>query len=203
MGLRCSISSQSAPTAGERRALQDRRAELAAALGGTDESTVTRYVSLLLNAYPSKATTDTEKRGILKLYFSALAAYPEWALAETCRRFNTGAAGNGDFAPTPAQMAKEAADVVKGAQAERVMISQVLDAEVYHLPDEAERARVAEGFERLVADCAAHSTVAKPRTDAPRSLNPEAVQQQFREAVEASPLVAANRQARAEEGHDD
>ena len=151
-GRHCSISSQSAPTEAERRALTGRKRDLDAGLFGTAPDRITTLIGTLLIAFPSRNMERKEREAALKLYVSALATYPEWAITEACRRFNSGKAGKPEYAPTPAQVAVECEDIVSDARGERYRITQILDAEVYVERDPAMRERMLERFDELKAD---------------------------------------------------
>lgn len=162
IGTKSSITDRLAPTEGERRTLVARGAELDASLQEAGEEAVIRRVAVLLAAFPAKHSSDVEKRSILKLYGMALGKYPEWVIDQCCRDCNSGKVGKGEFAPTPAAMAKACEEIAVPVRAEAHQIAQILQAEVYHENTPEERERMAAGFADLMRDLARPS--AHPRS---------------------------------------
>ena len=73
-------------------------------------------------------------------------------MTESAMRFLDGRAGNKVYAPTAAEMAEVCRALVSEPLAERARINAILDAEVYQLPTEAERAEVARRHEEFVRE---------------------------------------------------
>gem|GEM_PF-6082084 len=123
-----SISSDQAPTTAQRGALEVRKAELEAALTPADEQKIAEMIAVLRQPFPTQR--DTDSATVLKLYVEVLKVFPEWAIAQTCRRFMTGEAGDGKFAPTPPEMVKQCAALVTAHRAQLIKIDRILNAEV-------------------------------------------------------------------------
>lgn len=143
------ISSQRAPTQDERRALQARQFDLARSLIPASEKTIQGVVTMMRVAFPAQAMTADEKRITLKVYASALARFPEWAIEQAAQRFLDGSKGN-TFCPTPPELAAECQNIVAMFHAEHAQIGEVLSAEVYREASDEEKARVQAGFDQLL-----------------------------------------------------
>lgn len=148
---RAEICTAAAPSDAERQVLAARSGALDAALTRATDREIRAQVGVLLSAFPRKDAGDTASAdALLKLYVSALTYYPAWAIAEVCRSILEGRASiNTAFAPTPAQMAERCREVVAPFLEERAKISSVLTAQVYDLPTQEERERIAAGFAKL------------------------------------------------------
>lgn len=149
-----SISSRSAPTADERRALSERYAAVAASLRPPPAETIMRLVGVMRSGFPSQSTSDAERKTALKVYASALSRFPEWAIERTCREAIEGRVGKGQFAPSAAEMAAHCERFVREACEEMGAIDRILGAKVYHEPSDDERRRIEEGFGRLSRELA-------------------------------------------------
>ncbi|HZH50280.1 MAG TPA: hypothetical protein VEZ16_00210 [Microvirga sp.] len=148
------ICSACVPSEDERRVMLARVEALDAALVRATEAEIGRMVSSLRAAFPAQGATDPASATLtVKLFMSALAVYPAWAISEACRRVLEGRAGiNTAFAATPAQMAEICREIVAPFLEERSKITSVLTAKVYSLPTEEERRRVADGLAKLAED---------------------------------------------------
>lgn len=151
---RYALSAAHEPTAEQRGALLDRRAEIDVGLVGADDITIRERVGAL-RAVMASAQAGAETVAIARQAFIAvLSRYPAWAVTEACTRFLDGRAGNKVYAPTPAEIADVCRGLVADALTERARINAILDAEVYQAPTEAERAEVARRHEEFVKQTA-------------------------------------------------
>jgi len=69
-------------------------------------------------------------------------------------QFLDGTSGQGIHAPKPGEIAAVCRSFLAAAQEERAKINAVLDAEVYTLPTDEERAEVARRYDEFVAETA-------------------------------------------------
>lgn len=151
---RYALSAAHEPTAEQRGALLDRRAEIDVGLVGADDIAIRERVGAL-RAVMASAPAGAETVAIARQAFIAvLSRYPAWAVTEACTRFLDGRAGNKVYAPTPAEIADVCRGLVAAALTERARINAILDAEVYQAPTEAERAKVARRHQAFVEETA-------------------------------------------------
>jgi hypothetical protein len=164
----CSISSRLAPTEDERSDLQSRKAELDRALTTTSEENVIRMVGVMRAAFPSQAMGEADKKAALKVYASTLMKYPSWVISRACRRFTDGTTGEGRFAPSAAEMARECEAIVAPYREQRHQIETILTAEVYREPTEEERQQVHEHFRKLLSELGSANSMTdvKPKAKA-------------------------------------
>jgi hypothetical protein len=154
-----------APSRDERRALEQRAAELEVSLAPyTDEARVQSRIVALRLVMPSTTGGESaaDRAMALRLYAHALARFPEWIVGEACARFIDGRAGSGRFAPTPAELAAECDAIAAPLHAERHRAARLAAAGAERPVAEAERERVAAGFAALLAEIAAASTPLRP-----------------------------------------
>lgn len=136
------ISDACAPSAEARGALQGRADHLASGLTAAEPEAISRCITSLGVVLPSRSTNAEAAKMELALTVEALKAFPEWAVANVCRRYLDGRLGNGRYAPTPPELAKACRELIAPFQAEAAKIQRILNAQVYREPTEEERARV-------------------------------------------------------------
>jgi hypothetical protein len=166
---RYASSAACAPTGEQREMLLARRAELDAGLTGCDDATIRECIGMLRAVMASQQLGPDALQLARAAFIQVLGQYPSWAVKEACNRFLDGRAGNGTYAPTPAEIAPICRTLTADALGERAQINTILDAEVYALPSEEDRKRVAEMHERFVAETAERARRAKAAMDSPRS----------------------------------
>ena len=84
-------------------------------------------------------------------------------------RFLSGKVGNKVYAPTAAEMAEVCRSLISEPLAERARINAILDAEVYHVAGEAERAQIAAMHAEFVAETTRRA--APPKSTAPEPVS--------------------------------
>jgi len=131
-------------------ALENRERELRASLEPAAIGGIQNAILRMFLGFPSAANLDAA--GTAAAYASALARYPSWAIGAACGAAVRGELGNPSFAPSVAELAKFAQAKIAAAEDEARMINRILTADVFHEPDEAEQARVAEKFRALAAE---------------------------------------------------
>lgn len=121
--------------------LQARCDELFAGLAPATSEAISRYVSALKVTMPSRATDEAGAAMEMRLTVKALETFPEWAIADVCRRYLDGRLGKGRFAPTPAEIAQDCRALLTIHQEEATKAKRILEAEVYTeaTPEERER----------------------------------------------------------------
>ncbi|TXN26852.1 hypothetical protein [Methylobacterium sp. WL19] len=160
---RYALSAAHEPTAEQRGALLDRRAEIDVGLVGADDITIRERVGAL-RAVMASAQAGAETVAIARQAFIAvLSRYPSWAVTEACTRFLDGRAGNKVYAPTPAEIAEVCRGLIADALTERARINAILDAEVYQAPTEAERAEVVRRHQAFVEETARAAGIRRQR----------------------------------------
>ena len=151
---RYALSGANEPTPEQRALLVARRQEIDDGLAGADEVTVREQVGILRSSMATSQISPEAMKLARQGFIMVLGRYPAWAVVETAMRFLDGRAGNKVYAPTAAEMAEVCRARISEPLAERARINAILDAEVYHLPTEAERAEVARRHEEFVREAA-------------------------------------------------
>jgi hypothetical protein len=158
------------PTDAERAVLVTRSDALAAALlrGGRDD--LETVLAALLSVFPRRDSADaTSGRMTVLMYASAVERFPLWVVREVCRKVLEGRAGVAPtFAPSPAELSTLCQREVEPAWEELGKIKDVLAAVPYSVPDDAARARIAEGLTQLAADLRGASDPHPKRFTAPK-----------------------------------
>ncbi|WP_437871554.1 hypothetical protein ACSD7O_24910 [Methylorubrum extorquens] len=162
------MSAAAAPTDEQRAVLLTRRGEIDAGLVGADEVTIRENVGILRSSMATAQLGPQAMELAKKGFLLVLGQYPAWAVQETTLRFLDGRAGSGTYAPTAAEMANVCRELISDHLAERARINAVLDAEVYHLTSEADRATINRMHAEFVAETTARS--AAPKGHAPEPL---------------------------------
>lgn len=111
--------------------------ELRAARAATDVDFAMAKVTELLLTFASQATNEAGARARARGYITALEDLPPWAIADACRKWLRGEAGedqNYNFAPSPPvlrKLAEESARVVdvQITQLDRLLAAKVVDDE--------------------------------------------------------------------------
>lgn len=152
-GRRMQVRDVAAPTDAEKSVLVARREALLTTLQPAHPDEIGRAISMMRQAFDGgPAMSQEDISTTRKLYVMALSPFPMWAVSEACRQVIEGKAGlNTAFAPKPPQMAELCRSLVMPFREEKGRIDAILTAEVYTLPSDEERARIAAGFDELVA----------------------------------------------------
>lgn len=151
-----SLTRQNGPSDDERASLKGRALELEHSLGSAGGEAVRPHVAALMLSL-RQAGESAEDRAILQdLYAIDLADLPLFAIEAACSDFRKGAAGDGKWLPTQAQVREVAMRYVKPWADELRQVNAVLSAEIVPDDDVADeaRARVADRAKRLVKDLA-------------------------------------------------
>lgn len=123
-----------------------------------DPREIAEMISTMMLGFGGAARTSDDAKKTVALYASQLATFPAWAVKAACDE----AIGSGsEFAPSVAKLVALARQAVSRWQIEAARITQILEAAIYREPDLAERQRVAEGFDRIMADLGLKSPMHK------------------------------------------
>lgn len=146
--------------------LEQRRRELSSGLQAGDPRELAEMLSVMMLGFGGASRTEADAKKTTALYVSQLVPFPAWAVKAACQE----AMGNGsDFAPSVSKLVALARHAVSRWQIEAARITQILEAAVYREPDQAERQRVAEGFDRIMSDLGLNNPIhkqARNRTEA-------------------------------------
>lgn len=147
-------------TPGDRSALEVRGRVLERSIEHRDNREIAQIVADMLASYPSARTVGEEARMVITAYVSSLSDLPPWAVQDAARQWARGKAGSDApaFPPSSAQLYASAEANISRLQLERSRIADALQA-VEHQPTDTEKARVAEGFDRLRNSLSARKTL--------------------------------------------
>lgn len=151
---RCALSAAYEPNEEQRALLVGRRNALDGALAGCDAAVVRRSVGMLRSVMAAPAVDPETQKLQRQAYLAVLTKFPAWAVERACMQFLDGTSGQGVHAPKPGEIAVVCRQLLAAAQEERAKINAVLDAEIYTLPTDEERAEVARRYEQFVAETA-------------------------------------------------
>lgn len=165
---RYALSGANEATPEQRALLMARRQEIDDGLIGADEVTVREQVGILRSSMATSQMSPEAMKLARQGFIMVLGRYPAWAVVETAMRFLDGRAGNKVYAPTAAEMAEVCRALISEPLAERARINAILDAEVYHVAGEAERAQIAAMHAEFVAETTRRASA--PRGPAPEPL---------------------------------
>lgn len=146
------ISSRSAPTESERRALTLWADELRAGMAPAEAKEIGAEVLRMMAGYPSMRLNREEAARLAAAFVASLSKLPLWAIRKACLNWTTGAVAesNPAFPPNAVQIKLEADRVANTRQTELGAIDMVLKAEVVQLPTEADRQKATEYWDKEV-----------------------------------------------------
>lgn len=141
----CEIAAERAPTADERAAIAQRRAELETALTPTDKrSAVSAITGMMLGFGGGDANLGPETLlARVEVYVESVADQPIWAIRKACRDWRDGRHGAGAFVPSTAQFAPTVAAETLPFRNELARLRAILDAKVVSDPSPEVRAKTA------------------------------------------------------------
>lgn len=90
---------------------------------------------------------------MLAAYVGLVDHQPVWAVEEACK---AAAARAGAWPPSAGELAKAVDALVQAIRQEGAQIKRVLEAQVFHVETDEERAHVSAGFDQLREDLALH-----------------------------------------------
>ena len=166
-------------TADDRRWLESRRETLRRSLARCSDRVVAGLVLTMFLRFPSSANAaDQADRD--KLYVAELRQFPQWALEAAFAKVR------GAFAPSLPDLVSLVQAEMADVYAEQNKISQIMNADTYHVPSDAEKARVEVAYQDLVEKLELNSDDMRPRKS--RQLTrPEALQ--IVDALQSHPVT--------------
>lgn len=129
IGLVRELPADRAPSAEIRHALQARAVALADCLRPAGVARAQQEVAALIGLRPIRGDA-TDLRAVLAIYGADLADLPLFALSAACADFRQGRAGDGEWAPTQAQIRVQALKHLQPIAKERREIEAVLTARI-------------------------------------------------------------------------
>ena len=137
----------------DRRAMQGRLLTLRRNLDHRDRSQARTTLVAFLASYGSNRGSESDAEMQIASYLAVMGDIPPWAIAEAARAWTRGGYGAvaSAFAPSAAQFHEVAAAIVRPYLVEAEQLEAVLSARMTPI-SEAERARIAAGFDALVSD---------------------------------------------------
>lgn len=142
-GLAHSIPANAAPTEDQRAFMQRRVREIDDAMSPADEPSALAEIAAVLRTMAIRGGDDGELEAVVRVYLTDLGDVPLFALTEACRAFRRGDVGNGTFAPTPAELRREALKRILPWTEERAKLGRVLAARVLEPPTSEDESRKA------------------------------------------------------------
>jgi len=138
--------------ASERQAMQGRLSTLRRSLDHRDRAASRATLATFLASYGSSRGNEAEAEMTLNAYIVVMGDMPPWAVSEAAKAWTRGGYGAvaSAFAPSAAQFHEVAGNIKRQYEAEAQRIESVLSARMTPISD-AERARVAAGFDALVS----------------------------------------------------
>lgn len=142
-GLGFEIRAAAAPSPDQRAWLVTRCAALRASLAPISTAELASELAALFASLGHRNASEGEAGAILRLYASDLADLPAAALRLACADFRQGRAGDGNWAPTQAQLRSRANVRAAGIREELAQLERILNAHVIDVrEDSAARERV-------------------------------------------------------------
>jgi hypothetical protein len=146
---RYSISSQQMPEEDEGRALRARLTDLETALAPGNRDAMTSSIAAMFIAFPSARQDAETARTTLAMYVSRVVNFPNWAVDGACKAAVSRAS---PFPPSAGEFLALCEARLVDARLEKSKIEAIVNADVFHDPDEGEKAKVSERFRELMED---------------------------------------------------
>lgn len=165
------ISSLSAPTESERRALARWADELRTGMAPAEAKDIGAEVLRMMAGYPTLRLTREEAARMAAAFVATLGSLPLWAIRRACTNWATGAVAeaNPAYPPNAAQIKLEGDRVANARRVELGAIEMVLKAEVVQLPSDFDRQKAIEHWEQVVRPAIAHADVTEDLGERERS----------------------------------
>lgn len=140
-----------APSSSARNAIEARIAELRAARAAVDIDFAMAKVTELLLSFNAQQMNEAGAKARARGYITALEDLPAWAIAEACRRWLRGEAGeqNYNFAPAPPILRKAAESAAELVDHQLTALERLLSAKVVDDPEEFSAEHCEDMRERL------------------------------------------------------
>lgn len=115
-----------------RQSLAEHLGRLNRWLARSDAEDIIPAVSMLRSVMSRSATTDRQEAEVQKTYAVVLHEFPAWAVKRACEDYLSGRAGDGRFAPTPAELAQRCRSVMSRYVEDKAKIERALG--ITHAP---------------------------------------------------------------------
>ena len=161
-----SISDRRVPSAVERAELGARRDALFRSLAAAGQGEAYQLIAQLFLAFHGARVSAEEAGAQLALFAVQVAELPLWAIRAGCGELIR---KDASWPPSAGQVRAACERACEADRDEYRRLNQIFSAQQVHEPDEAERARVTEAFEKLAKDIGLRDPYAteKLRRDAP------------------------------------
>lgn len=117
------------PAPADRQAFATRLATIQASLDHRDKKTIASAITDLAIGMKSRSGGEGDTKEIVRVYGTALMAYPTWAVVDACQRVQRGTAGlSPTYLPSVAELVQLCEGAVAALHAERAKLSAVLSA---------------------------------------------------------------------------
>lgn len=162
------IAQSLSPSPSARLVIEARIAELRAARAAVDIDFAMAKVTELLLSFAGQAMNEAGAKARARGYIIALEDLPPWAIADACRRWLRGDAGehNYNFAPSPPILRKVAESAVGIVDSQIAALDRLLTAKVVDDPEEFSAEHCEKMREKLVL---VFKDAAKPKAAPPKS----------------------------------
>lgn len=129
-------------------ALSIHRRELEQAMRPAGVSAASQRIARLFQMFPLIGAGENVAK-LVENYTKAVAAHPLWAIDAACVAIQRSGA---DYRPSEPKFLAAVIDAASGPAADLLQITDLLHADIYHVPDEAERDRVSNRFKSLLGE---------------------------------------------------
>lgn len=146
---RYSISSRQMPKADEFSALRARLSELDAALAPGNREAMTASIAAMFIAFPSARQDAETARTTLGMYVSRVVNFPNWAVDGGCK---AAVSRSSPFPPSAGEFLALCENRLVESRLEKSKIEAIVNADVFHEPDDDEKAKVSARFKELMED---------------------------------------------------
>lgn len=135
-----------------RQTISNYRRQITAAPG--ERPAIAAELAKLVSAFPMQGQSDSPVSLRVEAYFEALGMAPAWAVREARLRVVRGQEPtlNKSFAPTPPELAEIVRSILRPHRNDLADLETLAQIEPTFDPSPEERARVAEGFDKLKAE---------------------------------------------------
>ena len=133
------IAPERVPTGEVRERLEGRLAKVSAWLRPGGPVSMLDDIGMVITTMGMRGGSSGDFKTIAKIYASDLGDLPTWAVSQACKEFRQGVVGDGKWAPTQAEIRRQAVAHMGRWQDERTKLTKVLDAKPAAVPSSAQR----------------------------------------------------------------
>lgn len=129
--------------------MQRRAGELANSLQPGERGDIAQAISQVFLAYQQMKLAPSEAKATIALYVSQVSEFPIWAVRQGCEAIIRRPS---QWPPSAGEVRTAVEATARAARDERAAITGILTAEITHEPSGDERARIKQGFAKLMGD---------------------------------------------------